>query len=142
MSEPRNIILLEDDPTQAQWLVEEFLWKIDPTFDIRYFDSEHSITAAFENDELGDWQPTYAIVDLLVRYYSPQDIEVLDLEPSAQTELLPKEAGIRIRELIKRRFPKTKVAIVTVMDDRPEGGPVIQKGSDDLLENIGRFLSS
>jgi hypothetical protein len=57
MAVTQNIIFVEDDPTQAQWLAEEILWKIDPGFSIRYFDSEHSIKAALDKNEFKDWQP-------------------------------------------------------------------------------------
>ena len=142
MSVTQNIILLEDDPTQAQWLAEEILWKIDPNFSIRYFDSEHSILAAFEKGDFESWRPNYAILDLLVRYYSPQDLEEPEVDATSHNEEIAEEAGIRIRKVIERSFPDTKIAMITVMDGRSAGGIVIQKGSDDLFNKLKRFLTN
>ncbi|MFY8199842.1 MAG: hypothetical protein ACOVLE_04175 [Pirellula staleyi] len=142
MAVTQNIILVEDDPTQAQWLAEDILWKIDPGFSIRYFDSEHSIKAALDKNEFKDWNPNHAIVDLLVRYYSPQDLEEPEVDATSHKEEIAEEAGIRIRNAIKQKFRDTKIAIVTVMDGQPAGGLVIQKGSDNLYNKLERFLSS
>ena len=142
MAVTQNIIFVEDDPTQAQWLAEEILWKIDPGFSIRYFDSEHSIKAALDKNEFKDWQPNHAIVDLLVRYYSPQDLEDPGVDATSHKEEIAEEAGIRIRNAIKQKFRDTKIAIVTVMDGQFAGELVIQKGSDNLYNKLRSFLSS
>jgi hypothetical protein len=142
MSSPSKIILLEDDPIQAEYLAEEVIWKNEPEADLRYFDSEYSFLEALNSGEFNTWCPQYALIDLLMRYYSPLDLETIDQDQIIETIPDPQEAGVRCREMFLKAGLETKVAILTVLDKRPEGCFVIQKGSDTLSKNLTDFLNS
>jgi hypothetical protein len=142
MAQPRRIILVEDDPGQAEFIAKEVIWLFEPEADVKYFDSEYSLLEAISHNELQDWGPQYAIFDLLVRYYSPQDLADMSSDPNLDDLPDAKKAGVRCRDVILNEFPSTKVAIVTVLDTVPEGCLVIQKGSDVLAEQLVDFLRS
>lgn len=133
---------MEDDPMQSEWIAEEVIWKKFPDAEILFFDSEYSFIKGLESGEIKKWKPQHAIMDLLVRYYSIQDLSVLDSPPDFSNIPDPKSAGIRCRKLLLDACPyiQTHAVIVTVLDP-PEGDfSVIQKGSDNLSEELFKFL--
>ena len=79
IAEPR-IILLEDDPYQAE-IIAEKIRKISPDCDLRYFDSEFSFNEAIQGGEIRKWNPQFAVIDLLVCYYSPEDLAAMEEDP-------------------------------------------------------------
>lgn len=141
MTKPQKIILLEDDPTQAEWLANEVIWKSNPEAELRYYDSEYSLLEAIRSKQLQEWEPQYAVIDLLIRYYSPQDLAEMLVAPKLDSLPDVTEAGVRCREAILQAFPTTRVAIITVLERTPPGCYVIQKGSDELSEMLVKFLS-
>ena len=140
MSQVPRIILLEDDPLQAEWIVEEIICKIKPRADVQYFDSEHSFLEEISNGNLKNWDPQYALIDLLVRYYSPEDLAKMGTAPDFDNLPVAKRAGVRCRQALLNSCPKTEIVIITVLDESPEGCIVIQKGKDELSETLSTFL--
>jgi len=137
MKKKPRILLLEDDPLQAEWMADEVILKIFPDAELRYYDSEHSFFAALKSREIQQWNPQFAIIDLLIHYYSVDDLGAMDASPEFKTLDFSK-AGIRCREALRNECPDAKIAVITVLDDTPDG-LVIRKGDDDS-EHLMAFL--
>ncbi len=141
-----KIVLVEDDPLQAEWMAEKIIWDAFPDAELRYYDSEHSFLEVIQNGELQAWEPDHAIIDLLIRYYSPTDLEGLKQTPEFGDLPDVVEAGLRCRCALVDALPETRVAIATVLDtatavrDVPEGCVLLQKGSDELSGELIEFL--
>ena len=141
MSEPQRVLIVEDDPRQAEYIAEEIIWRRYPETEVRYFDSEYSLMETINSKSLGNWVPEYALIDLLIRYYSPDDLAEMGSAPDVDKLPNPEEAGVRCRAAILQAFPGTKAAIVTVLSTRPEHCFVIQKGNESLEEELIAFLT-
>jgi hypothetical protein len=138
MERTPRILLLEDDPNQAESLVEEVILKVFPDADVRYYDSEHSFFDALEHGEIVEWQPQFAIIDLLIHQYSVDDLGEMSESPDFHNLDSARQAGIRCRDALRKVCPSVKVALVTVLNERPEG-LVIQKGIEHN-EKLTEFL--
>jgi hypothetical protein len=136
---PKRILLLEDDPLQAEWFVGIIAADF-PDAEVLYFDSEFSFMKALHDDEIQSWKPQYALLDLLIRFYSLEDISQLD--PGGKIGDVPEadEAGIRCRAKLVSECPSVKTVIMTVMDFESADFPVIQKGSDEFVKSVVEFL--
>lgn len=144
MAIPLRILLIEDDPIQAEYICEEIIWPVIPSADIKYCDSEYS----FEN-ELKDlvpsrWWPSHALVDQRIRYYSPQDMLKRQSEglPSDARVINATEGGIRCIEAIEKLQPRPEIALMSVFDisKQPLGVAVLQKGDDEFGIRVIEFL--
>ena len=142
MSNSPRILILEDDPLQAGWLTDEVIWPVLPEAEILYFDSECSFLEGLSKRTIQDWQPEYAIMDLLVRYYSPRDLAGRSSRPDFDGIPDPKEAGIRCRKRLLAECPKAETVIVTVLDSSPENCRVIRKGDEKFAEELIQFLGA
>ncbi len=144
MSKPRRIILLEDDPNQAGWLAEEYIWEYDPDIELKYYDSESSFFKAIEEQQIQEWQPDFALIDLMVRFYSPTELAAMEQTPNFDELPDAKVAGVRCRNKLLEACPSVKVVIVTVLDFDPKTIPkdcrVLQKGSEELANEVSEFL--
>jgi hypothetical protein len=116
---PFRIVILEDDPIQAEWLADK-LWKNAPNAEIMYFDSEHSISKVIDTN-VADLRPHLFILDLLVRPFSPSDLEE---SSSADFSDFPgvhdaHAAGVRIAKQIRANdvFADSPIIFLSVMDD-------------------------
>ncbi len=131
-----RIILVEDDPLQAEWIAEEVIWKEFPSAEIKYFDSEYSFFAA--ESVIQGWHPTHALLDMLVRYYSIKDLATINDEVGT-LQKKPQEAGIRCRDKLRHIEPSCSSMIITVLDVKDENER-IQKGSSDFGSKVTQFL--
>ena len=134
----KRIVLMEDDPIQAEWIAEQIIWDKFPDAEIKYYDSEYSFMQACEAQELQNWKPEYALFDLLTRYYSPNDLANMAEKPSFDNLPPPDQAGVRCRNHLHQICPETKSKIITVMVGAL--AEAIQKGSDDLEEQLIAFF--
>lgn len=139
-----RVLLVEDDPIQAEWIAEEIIWKNYPGADVIYFDSESSVLAALkeENGDLAKFAPTHALIDLLVRYYSPEDLADLGAVPTDDPGEATK-AGERIINVVEKRHPKTHLAAITVMhipEDPQRKYSLLKKGGEDFPKQVADFL--
>ena len=142
MPEPKRILVLEDDPLQAEWLSDEVIWRAFPDAQLLYFDSEHSFLKALAEKKIQGWTPQYAIMDLLVRYYSPRDLADLRSPPNFDKIPDPKEAGIRCRKELLTECPEVKSVIVTVLDSQLGDCFVIRKGDEKFAEELVDLLKN
>jgi hypothetical protein len=132
-----RIILVEDDPLQAEWIAEEVIWKEFPSAEIKYFDSEYSFFVA--ESVIQGWHPTHALLDMLVRYYSIKDLTTKNDEVDPPPHKKPEEAGIRCRDQLRHIEPSCSSMIITVLDVIDENER-IQKGSSDFGLKVTQFL--
>lgn len=141
MISPIRIVMLEDDPIQAEWIAEEIIWRSHPGAELKYYDSEFSLMRALDEGKLNEMNPTHAILDLSSRYYSPQDLEDLDRDPEINKSRLSNDAGIRCKASLANRFPSIKIAIMTVLDVPEQADcPTFKKGGDELVTKLSNFL--
>lgn len=133
-----RIVLVEDDPMQAQWIIDEVIRPALPQAEFRYFDSEFSLLQAINKGTISEWNPDFAIVDLLVCYYALEDLEKMEQSPDLAGLETPTKAGIRCREALQKACPTVKVGIITVLDETPDGF-VFRKGEDNY-ETLIKFL--
>jgi hypothetical protein len=141
-----RIVLLEDDPLQAEWIAEEVIWKSFRDAEIRYIDSEFAFLEGAKNGSLLGWKPQFALLDLLTRFYSPGDLDNLTIEPDFSNLPDPKLAGIRCLGEISKLSPCTKCAVMTTLDTTKIARThpkvrFIQKGNDELAEELIKFLN-
>lgn len=146
MGNTPRIILIEDDPAQAEWIADQIA-KFFPTEEmgayLRYFDSENRFTQAVAH--LGPWQPQFALIDRSINYYSAD--EVKKIPPNVDFNSLPDAhmAWSRCRDALLRAWPQVRVAVMTVHDSVPGtnvGDVIIQKGDDGMVTKLGQFLHS
>ncbi|MCP5516621.1 MAG: hypothetical protein H7A45_05085 [Verrucomicrobiales bacterium] len=135
-----RILVLEDDPLQADWLAEEVIWPAIPEARLLYFDSEYSFLHALSEKTIHAEQPDFAVMDLLVRFYSPQDLAALPTPPKLDNLPDPRAAGIRCRKALMEACPMVKPVIVTVLDCKLEDCFVIKKGDERFSEVLIKFL--
>ena len=148
MSHAVRIVLVEDDINQSRLLAEKILEicdanKIDARI-TRYF-SEHSFMRFVRAD---DFQPPeFAIIDLMLHYYSPNDLESIPLANEEIERAEVKRAGMRCYDELKKKSPATKILLITVLrgeeiSEIPESYAVANKGTqhDELL--LTEFLLS
>ncbi len=141
----KRIILLEDDPLQAEWIAEKVIWESFPDAELRYIDSEYAFIQDAESGRLLEWYPQYALIDLMTRYFSPMDLENLTAKPDFSKLPEPKFAGIRCLAEVTRVCPNIKCAVVTTLDgtEIQKNHPkvhLIQKGNDALADQLVNFL--
>lgn len=150
-----RIILLEDDPLQAEWIVDRVLEDCEDC-EFRYFDSEYSFIQAVESGAFSDWPPEIAIFDLRARYYSVEDLAEIEEKGGKSLEILPvkdlpepTESGIRCSALIRRAVPNIKVAIATIMMPNQNNQNrfadkenILHKGTDEFIEDLKDFISA
>jgi hypothetical protein len=125
-----RLVLVEDDPIQAEWLVKELIQPALPHCELRYFDSEHSFLRAIETGDLQLWKPHIAIFDLLVCFYSIDELEEMIGEPDLRNLGKATEAGVRCRDALRKACPDVRTGIITVLDDMPDGF-CFRKGEDN-----------
>ena len=141
MGEPARILLVEDDPVQSEWIAEEVIWKASPDAEILFFSSEYSFAQGLKTQKIQGWRPQYAVLDLLVRFYSIEDLAEMSSAPDFSNTPDPIRAGIRCHDELSRECPYIRSVIITVIDP-PEGNfKVIQKGSAELINELREFLS-
>ncbi len=134
----KKILVLEDDPVQADWIVE-LIGREFPDADLRLLESE-SVFIRFVQMEISQWQPDCALLDLLIHYYSIEDLEQEseisfdNLQPFA-------EAGHRCADLLQQHVPRCRITLLTVMDQPPARFPILQKGADGFKARIVSFLA-
>lgn len=138
----KRILLLEDDPLQAEWISESVVWQSFPDAEIRYFDSEYSFLSAVSNGSLQKWNPQYALFDLLVRFYSPNDLKDMEKAPDVTDVPSPNEAGFRCYDTLSTVCPDCRNGIVTVLTKQPDGYDIFRKGKDSLADELIEFLAS
>ncbi|MFO0202580.1 MAG: hypothetical protein ACK528_05560 [Alphaproteobacteria bacterium] len=140
MTKKLRIVIVEDDPRQAQWLIEEVILRGFPDAEIKYYGSESSFLADAESS-LKEWQPGYALLDLMVRFYSI--IELAQCRQPLTFETLPKpeESGLRCCTRMRDIAPQCRVAIATVLDFHSSDTTVLRKGSDSFSSSVVAFLS-
>ncbi|MCA8994981.1 MAG: hypothetical protein KDA88_23595, partial [Planctomycetaceae bacterium] len=87
-----RVVLIEDDPNQAQWIAEDIIWKVVPAAGILFYDSEYSFLQEVDDGTVKAWDPTHAVIDLLVRYFSPHDLAAMNRagQPTPEFEKAPK----------------------------------------------------
>jgi hypothetical protein len=142
-----RIVILEDDPYQAQWVADE-LWKHAPNAEITYFDSEFSISNAIHT-QLKEFRPHLFILDLMVRAYSFSELS--DPE-SIDHDRFPDAwwAGFRIAKQIRTvdAFKDSPIIIWSVMEDPRATEPPLtktlffQKNEERALERLTRAVRS
>jgi hypothetical protein len=141
--QPPRIVLVEDDPIQAEWIAEQIIWPCLTDAELRYYDSEYSFLEALRGGDLAVWKPDIAIFDLLIRYFSPADLSALEAAPEIDHKPAPERAGDRCAVRMQDQFPKTRIAIVTVLNPAQlsaKAVEVFQKGADRFKEELFRFL--
>jgi len=138
---PKKILLLEDDPIQAEWLVEQVIWRSFADADVRYYDSEYSFYQGLQLNEPQEWKPDYAILDLLIRYYSIEDLASFSQDFQLGEVEDPKQAGFRSYRALAKKWPTTKIAIMTVLNVESTECLIIQKGSDVFPALLCEFLT-
>ena len=139
-----RIVLIEDDPVQAEWIADVMLkcfQEDSPTSFLKYFDSEYSFLKAVPS--LRDWDPQIALIDRSIRYCTPDDVKGTD--PSIDFENLPNpdEAWMRCRDPLMEVSSEIRVAVMTVHDAVPgtcADDLVIQKGDNDMEVKLIQFL--
>ncbi|QDV51701.1 hypothetical protein [Gimesia fumaroli] len=156
ISAPLRVVMMEDDPIQAEYLAEEILWKVAPDADIRYFDSEFSISEVIESD-LREFRPHFFIFDMMVRKFAPHDLEQLTKEDQVKlTEVDdtghpdPSKAGLRLAKRIRTIdvFSNTPIIFVGIIKMKPQeedlilNSQFIQKGSDRYQEQLTLAIRS
>ena len=89
-----------------------------------------------------DWNPSFGILDLLVRYYSPHDLAQFPSAPSFDDLPAPKEAGTRCSKLLIEEVKHIKTLIFTVLDYKSSEFVVLNKGNDEAAEKLVEFLKN
>lgn len=138
----KRVVLMEDDPYQAEWLMEQIRNGLNADVDFRSYSSENAFLKAAQKD-FSEWHPQYALFDLLVRYYSVDDLasggaELLDFDKLP----VPEEAGLRAAEELRRIVPNCKICLITVLDYEDGARPFLQKGSENFVETALNFLDT
>lgn len=134
----KKILVLEDDPVQADWIVE-LIGREFPDADLKLLESE-SAFVRFVQMEISQWQPDCALLDVLIHYYSIVDLE---REPEISFDHLKpfSEAGLRCAGLLQEHVPDCRITLMTVMDQPTTQFPVLQKGADGFKSRILSFIA-
>jgi CheY-like chemotaxis protein len=135
----KKILVLEDDPGQAEWIVE-LIGREFPDADLKLLESESEFVR-FVQMEISQWQPDCALLDVLTHYYSIEDLE---REPEISFDNLQPfdEAGLRCAGLLQQHVPGCRITLMTVMDQSPSQFPILQKGADGFKSNVLTFLAN
>jgi hypothetical protein len=135
----KNVLVLEDDPLQAFWIVDWIRTQF-PDADVKLLESGNAFNH-FVSTELSEWQPDYALLDILIRYYSIEDLD-------QETELLPFEklppfvgAGVRYARVLRENAPNCQVSLMSVLDPEATEFQCLQKGADGFRQRIIDFLA-
>jgi hypothetical protein len=136
MSSSTRVLFVEDDPAQAQWIVDDVFPEVFGAVDLCYFDSEFNFKNAVDSGQIVEFSPQYAILDVRIHYFSVEDLMELNAPQDFDLATLPQPrlAGVRCATSIRRHCPTAKVVIVTVLDLPPiEGITIIKKHSTPQL---------
>lgn len=144
MNDTLNILLVEDHASTSGWFVDEILTYRESAIIYRYF-SEYSFFRALRLGEIP--APDFALIDLMLRYYSPEDLVQMSKRPDVREKQPVKEAGMRCRNELIAKYPNVKLALVTVLTaeqrgEIPDSVTIIKKGDIDLSQTLRDFLSS
>lgn len=131
-----RVLLIEDDPLQAEWFAEQIIWIKFPEAEIKYYDSEYSFLS--DEETIKGWKPTHALLDRLVRYYSINDMGSENFQ-SKEPPPFPERAGLRCLEKLKEICPSCKSVLITVNDVNNEENR-LQKGSPTFSSSVVDFL--
>jgi CheY-like chemotaxis protein len=128
----KNVLVLEDDPRQALWIADLIRTEF-PDADVKLLESENAFIQ-FVSTELSEWRPDYALLDILIQYYSIGDL-------AQETELLPfdklqpsGEGGLRCAKVLQQYVPTCRITLMTVMDQNHVEFQLLQKGADGFRQ--------
>lgn len=144
MNDKLNIVLVEDNASTSGWFVDEILACRENAIIYRYY-SEFSFLRALRLGEVP--APDFALIDLMLRYYSPEDLVQMNKRPDVREIQTVKEGGLRCRNELIEKYPNVNLALVTVLTPEqrpaiPDGVTIIKKGDIDLSQTLRDFLSS